>query len=128
LNKIFECTIIHRRPNFFPGFFHRRILLKKIKKIERKGDQFRVELAHHQDIEASLPIYKKKGEQRILQTMLDVKIKSNAVINVHQTERNIRIDIDGVRIGKGWLKLGIPTLTINGSYGRLLGFRFYLAR
>lgn len=116
------------RAGEWPDAAEHRQVIGKIKKIERVGQQFRALLENEEDIEASIPIYKQTEKGRELQRMLDIKIKKDAVINIDTDERHVRIDIDGIRVGKGWFKVGIPTLTISGDYGRLLGLKFYLAR
>ncbi|MGB0524868.1 MAG: hypothetical protein ACPGJS_17980 [Flammeovirgaceae bacterium] len=118
----------YKKRGELPDAASHRNVITKIQKIERIGDQFRATLANDEDIDAAIPIYKRKGEKREIQRVLDVHIEKNAVIRIQSDERHVKIDIDGVRIGKGWFKIGIPTLTISGDYGRLLGLRFYLAR
>lgn len=105
-----------------------RKLISEIEEIRKLGEYFQLKLHKEENLRTSIPIYKNEGGQRELQTVLDLFIRKDAVINLKPTVDGIKIDIDGIRVGKGWLKVGLPTLKISGDYGSLLGFRFKLSR
>jgi hypothetical protein len=106
---------------------HRK-LISEIEEIRRVEDYFQLKLEGQENLRTSIPIYKYENGERELQTVLDLFIRKDAVINLKPTVEGIKIDIDGVRVGKGWLKIGLPTLRISGNYGSLLGFRCKLSR
>jgi hypothetical protein len=112
----------------FPEAEDYRKLIAEISEIRRVGDFFQLQLRGKENLRTSVPIYKHESDKRELQTVLDLFIRKDAVINLKPTIEGIKIDIDGVRVGKGWLKVGLPTLRISGDYGSLLGFHFKLSR
>ena len=117
-----------RKKGEFPDVMEQRKLIQEIKEIKRVGNQFVIQLAGNENFRTSLPIYNTENGKRELKTVLDLFISKDAVINIQSTYKGIKIDIDGVRVGKGWLKVGLPTFRIMGDYGSLLGFKFYLSR
>lgn len=117
-----------KRYNELPESESHRKLISEIEEIRRVGNRFQLKLERQENLRTSIPIYKNENGERELQTVLDLFIRKDAIINLKPTIEGIKIDIDGVRVGKGWLKVGLPTLRISGNYGSLLGFRFKLSR
>jgi len=113
----------------YPEEVEYRKLIARIRSIRRVGNDFELSLLENENIRASLPIHgNEEGDRRVKTTTLDLFISKNAKVMIMKTSKGVKIDIDGVRVGKGWLKIGLPTFRISGDYGYLLGFRFYLAR
>lgn len=104
-----------------------RYIIGQFERITRQGDDFFATLKNG-DINASLPIYTQENGQRILQTMLSLRIKKNAHASFQTDYKSIKMAVDGVKMGKGWFLLGMPPLQIEGDWGELLGIRFYIAR
>ncbi len=117
-----------KQPGELPELESHRKLISEINEIRRIGEEFQLKLERDENLRTSIPIYKNENGKRELQTVLDLFIRKDAIINLKPTVEGIKIDIDGVRVGKGWLKVGLPTLRISGDYGSLLGFRFKLSR
>ncbi|TAE03964.1 MAG: hypothetical protein EAZ97_00780, partial [Bacteroidetes bacterium] len=106
-----------------------RSIIRKIEKISKQGNNFAIFLSNEQDIETELPIYQQRGLYSEPSSILDLEIHANAKATLTLLEKSgIKIDIDGVKVGKGWLKIGIPTMTITGNRGKLMGFSFSLVR
>ena len=116
-------TVVGERDDFQK----QRILAKKIKRVYRSGDKFVFELYNPEPFETRLPLYGKdrSGEGRF---ELDLAVARHVYIQVTVLKDGLKVDVEGVKVGKGWFKLGVPSLKVKGDYGYLLGIKFYLAR
>ncbi len=102
-------------------------IIAQIAKITRKGSHFIMTLKNG-DFEAPIPIYEQENGQRQLKGLFRVSLKNGAYAKIMGNALAVNVDIEGVKLGKGWLMIGIPSLQINGDWGNMLGFRFYLSR
>ena len=118
----------YKKKKEYPEEASYRSLIQEISSIKRIGDKFQLRLRGGKNIRASLPINSREPGKGQRLTTLDLFIRRDASVMIEPTAKGIKLDIDGVRVGKGWLKVGLPTFRIKGDYGSLLGFRFYLAR
>jgi len=105
-----------------------RQLISNIFRIYRNTDIFQIELQKMDNFEIRLPIYKQKDSNAKAVTELDLSIKTGAKVSFVDTTDALEINIDGVKVGKGWFKVGIPPLRIKGNTGQIFGFSFSLTR
>lgn len=93
-------------------------LISQIDKIEKTGDgTYTIKLKDGQDkVSGSFAVPSGKG-----QLSLDVTIKNGATINLSQDKGTTTIDIEGVKVGKGFLKVGIPDIHITNDKVKALG-------
>ena len=106
-----------------------RHLLSKIWRITKNKGIFRLELENQESIETTLPIYQSKDRNARPRTILDLRINPDATANITALpDGGLKIDIDGVRVGKGWLKIGLPPFILRGNKGEMMGFEFSVLR
>lgn len=114
-------------PNERDDYRQQRILAKKIKRIYRRGDRFIFELYNPEPFDTTIPIYGKDqtGEGKF---EIDLAVSQEVYLQVKVVDDALKIDVSGVKVGKGWFKIGVPTLKVKDDYGYLLGIKFYLGR
>jgi len=79
-----------------------RSIISQIDKIEKTKDGFVVKSKSGDDIEGSIDIMNADGEKAL---SLDIIIENNAEVNISETsEGGTRVNLNGVRAGKGFLK------------------------
>lgn len=106
-----------------------RRLVSKIWRITKKNGVFRLELENQQAIETTLPIYQSRDRNARPKTILDLRINPDASAQISALpDGGLKIDIDGVRVGKGWFKIGIPPFVLRGNKGEMMGFEFSVLR
>ncbi len=106
-----------------------RRLASKIWRITKKNAVFRLELENQEAIETTLPIYQSKDLYARPKTVLDLRIAPDASAQISALpDGGLKIDIDGVRVGKGWLKIGLPPFILRGNKGEIMGFEFSVLR
>ena len=60
---------------------------------------------------------------------LDLKIENNATINLSTNEDgSTSVDFSGIKAGKGFVKVGLPTVKIKGDEGTILGITVPLTK
>lgn len=109
------------------GLQAQRHIIGQVERLTRRGNQF-VATLKEGGIKAALPIYGQEEGRRKLNGWFTIAMEQGASARVESHADQVVIGIKGVRIGKGWLLLGLPSLTIQDNWGQMLGFRFYLGR
>ncbi len=106
-----------------------RRLLSKIWRIRKNNRVFRLELENQEAIETTLPIYQSRDQNVRPRTVLDLRINPDASAQINVLpDGGLKIDIDGVKVGKGWLKIGLPPFILRGNKGEMMGFEFSVLR
>ena len=112
------------------GTDDQRNIISQIDKVEKTEDGFTVRTKSGKDVSEKLRIFKVDDEgNRKVAIELDLVIKDGAKVNIKSRKNGgTKIDIDGVKVGKGFLKVGIPTITIDKDKGSIFGISFDLTR
>jgi hypothetical protein len=99
-----------------------------IKRITRKNERFEVELLNGALIDEDLPYYAGYGANRTKQGSFTVKIENGAYAKIETINEGKKINFSGIKLGKSWLKIGIPNMTISGDIANILGIKLNVAR
>lgn len=105
-----------------------RNIVGSIHSIQKMENDFMIHFKNQEDIRTKFPIYENKSFNARKKVVLDLVIKSDAKAKIIPHKNGVRINIDGIKVGKGFLKVNIPTFTIQGNTGKLLGIRFSLVK
>jgi len=104
-----------------------RKLVDQIDKIEKTDKGYVIKLKDGaESIKGSVPLVGKDGEVKM---NLDLKIENNATVNLTNNEDgSTSVDFSGIKAGKGFVKVGLPTVTIKGDEGTIMGFTVPLTK
>ncbi len=107
------------------GMDSQRQLVNQIDKIEKTENGYVIKLKDGQEsIKGSVPIVGKDGEVKM---NLDLKIENGATVNMSQNkDGSTSVDFSGIKAGKGFVKVGLPTVKIKGDEGTVMGITFPL--
>ncbi|MEN7549118.1 hypothetical protein AAG747_14440 [Rapidithrix thailandica] len=106
-----------------------RSVIGKLARIYKSGEGFVIRFQKpHEVVTVLLPIFRKNGNKREVQGSLDLEIENFSKIELFPSDKGVKVKFEGIKVGKGWLKLPLPSLVIKGDWGHLMGFKFYLAR
>jgi hypothetical protein len=111
-----------------PDVALQRHFVEQLARITRRGNRFVATLREAGPVQGSLPIYERQGSGRHLRGTLELQVHPQASALVHTDFQGATVRLDGVKIGAGALLLGLPPLRIEGDWGSLFGWRFYLSR
>jgi len=117
------------RPNERNDVPKQREVLKSVRSIQKINDQFIVHFHNSENIRLRLPIYESPAFSAKQKALLDLLIKTDTKARIIPLKKGgVRIDIDGIKVGKGWFKVDIPTFVVENDMGKLLGIKFSLLR
>ncbi len=106
-----------------------REVLANVKSIQKIENEFVVHFRNQENLRLKLPIYENQSRNARQKAVFDLLIKTNTkALIVPQKNGSVRIDIEGIKVGKGFLKMNIPTFTVEGDMGKVLGVKFSLLR
>jgi RHS repeat-associated protein len=98
-----------------------RNIISKIDRIEKSKDGFVIRTKDGKDISATLRIFAPdeagKMEQKV---KISLTIKDNSSITLTTTQDGgTKVDGNGIKMGKGILQVGLPTISIKGNTGSI---------
>ncbi|WP_020527294.1 hypothetical protein [Flexithrix dorotheae] len=105
-----------------------RAILKKIERIEKEGDHFNIVLTESTNIEETLPIFERKNGELEKKMDLDIVVAEDARLYISPVKNGVKVDLDKVKVGKGFFMFSFPTLIIKDDDGYMLGLKFFVAR
>ncbi|MEA3495534.1 MAG: RHS repeat-associated core domain-containing protein, partial [Bacteroidota bacterium] len=101
--------------------------IKKLKNVEKKsnGDsKFQIEMKNGKTAYLSVPIVNETDEGSEIAMTIDLKIENNASVSVSTTSDGwMKINFNGISVGKGILRVGMPNVYIKGDVAKILGIK-----
>lgn len=106
-----------------------RKVLAHVKSIQKIDNEFIVHFKNKENLRLKLPIYENQTRDAKQKAVFDLLIKTNTKARIiPQKNGGVRVDIDGIKVGKGFFKIDIPTFTVENDMGKVLGVKFSLLR
>lgn len=103
-----------------------RKIISQIDKIVKTEDGFTIMTKGGEDVVETLRImqFDDDGNKEVV-LELSLKIRNKSKVNISSTNKGgTKVDIDGVSVGKGFVRVAIPTIKINENKGSIFGIPF----
>ncbi|MBL7105157.1 MAG: RHS repeat-associated core domain-containing protein, partial [Bacteroidales bacterium] len=107
-----------------------REAIESIDKVEKTEEGFQVQLKEGtKEANFEVPIMSLNKETGKYETKmsLDLTVKNNATISMRKTkDGGLKVSFSGVKVGKGWAKIGMPSVTLKDNSLKILGINVNL--
>jgi RHS repeat-associated protein len=104
--------------------------INSIDKVEKTDEGFQVKLKEGvDDVEVQVPVMSLNEETGKYETAmtLDLKVENNATISVEKSkDGGLKLGFDGVKVGKGFAKIGMPSVTLKDNSAKIMGVTIQL--